>query len=163
MGPSRSDEAVTGERPPKPTMKERAKAARHEAYQAAKERRKNDPRTAELKARMKAARREASAQAKERRKNDPKQIAHKEKLKQDRRAASEKRRTERGAARTAERAQKDDLRRLKTATAERGATLALVQGNLEVVAPTATRAQALASLRAALTLIEGGKSKKTDG
>jgi len=52
---------------PKLTMKERAKKARYDAYVAAKDRRKNDPRMAELKARMKAARREASAQAKERR------------------------------------------------------------------------------------------------
>jgi hypothetical protein len=83
-----SDQAPAEDRPRKPTMMERAKMARHEAYLAAKEYRKNDPRTAERKARMKAARREASAKAKELRKTDPKQIALKEQLKKDRQTAN---------------------------------------------------------------------------
>jgi hypothetical protein len=95
-------------------MRERVKAARHEAYLAAKERRKNDPRTAELKAKVKAARREASARAKERRKNDPKVIALKEKLKQDRRQAREQRKTRTAAAKKGERAKKDGDLRLST-------------------------------------------------
>jgi len=144
MGHPSSDQA------PKLTMKERAKAARHNAYVAAKERRKADPRMAELKAKVKVARREASAKAKELRKTDPKQIALKEKLKQDRRAASasarKQRRTE---AKQGERAKKDGNLRLST-----GPMLELICGKLDGKTRTA-----LAAVR--LTVIEGGKSPKT--
>ena len=147
------DEAPAEDCPAKLTMKERAKKARHDAYVAARERRKADARTAELKARMKAARREASARARELRRTDPKQIARKEKLKQDRRAVNEQRRT---AARTAERPQTGGDARSNIATVNRGVMLELIQGN---GAETGTRS--LASGRAALTVIEGGKSPKT--
>jgi hypothetical protein len=137
VGHDSSDEA------PKLTLKERAKKARHEAYLAAKERRKSDPRTAELKARAKAARREASAQAKERRKTDPKQLALREKLKKDRRDASEQRKSRTGATETTERSIASEP------------TLALIQGDA-----VGDRTRSLALARAALTVIEGGKSTK---
>jgi hypothetical protein len=93
------------------TMKERAKKARHEAYVAAKERRKNDPRMIEMKAKLKEVRREQNAKAKEQRKNDPAQIALKEKLKADRRAARkgvrDAQKAESGAAKKAHRVSKD--------------------------------------------------------
>jgi hypothetical protein len=131
-------------------MKEQAAKARHDAYVAAKERRKNDPRMVEMKARVKAARREASAKAKEMRKTDPKQIALKEKLKQGRRAASaearEQRRTE---AKTAKRAKNNGDLRLST-----GPMLELICGKLDGKTRTA-----LAAVR--LTVIEGGKAQKT--
>jgi hypothetical protein len=64
------------EQPDRPlSMKERAKKARHDAYERAKEWKKNDPRTIQLKEKLKQGRREANAQAKERRKNRPKQAA----------------------------------------------------------------------------------------
>ncbi len=134
---------------PKLTMKERARAARHEAYLAAKERRKADPRTAEMKARMKAARREASAKAKELRKTDPNQIALKEKLKQERRAANEQRKTRTVEAKKTERARKDGDLRLSV-----GPMLELICGKLDGQTRTS-----LAAVR--LTVIEGGKSPKT--
>jgi len=132
-------------------MKERARTARHEAYVAAKERRKNDPRMAELKARVKAARREASAKAKELRKTDPKQLALKEKLKQDRREANEHRKTRTvEAKRRTERAKKKDGDlRLSI-----GPMLELICGKLDGQTRTS-----LAAVR--LTVIEGGKSTKT--
>ena len=101
----------TGHADRRPSMKERAKKARHEAYVLAKERKKNDPRTIQLKETMKQRRREASAQAKERRKSDPKQIAFKAKLKKDRQAANKLAKDQRKATATAtkkaERASKD--------------------------------------------------------
>jgi hypothetical protein len=147
-------------------MRERAKRARHAAYLAAKERRKNDPRTAELKAKVKAARREANARAKERRKNDPKQIALKEKLKEDRRAASalakEQRKARAAAAKRTERADKDEHLRSKVATANTGTILECIPGKPDgkALAPLTTRSIAVG--RAALTVIEGGKSPKTE-
>ena len=55
------------ETPKRLSAKEFAKKIRKEAYQKAKERRKNDPRQIAMKARQKAQRRTKSAKAKERR------------------------------------------------------------------------------------------------
>jgi membrane protein involved in colicin uptake len=159
-------EARSSDRPPEDdralTMKERAKKARHEAYLAAKERRKNDPRTAELKAKLKAARREASAQAKARRKADPKQIALKEKLKQERRAASalarEQRKTQRAAAKSAERADKDDQLRLRVVTGGAGEVPQRISGKPSGGALAEAGPRRVSAGRPALTVIEGGKS-----
>jgi hypothetical protein len=160
-----SDQAPAEDRPRKPTMMERAKMARHEAYLAAKEHRKNDPRTAELKARMKAAGREASAKAKELRKSDPKQIALKEQLKKDRQAANavakEQRKTRTAAAKKVERAGKDDQLRLRIATANSGAMLELICGKPDGGTPVTTVTRTIAVGRAGLTVIDGGKSPKT--
>jgi len=157
MGPLTSDRAPAEERPPMLTMKERAKQARRDAYVAAKEHRKNDPRMAELKAKMKVARREANAKAKELRKNDPKQIALKAQLKQDRKAASalakDQRRTCSVEAKRVERADKDEHPPLRIVVANRGA---MHDGE----ALPNDRARSLTLLRAALTVIEGGKSPK---
>jgi hypothetical protein len=144
MGHAASDQAT----PPKLTMKERAKKARHDAYVAAKERRKADPRTTELKARVKAARREVSAKAKELRKTDPKQIALKEKLKKDRREANEQRKTRTVEAKKTERARKDGDLRLSV-----GPMLELICGKLDGQTRTS-----LAAVR--LTVIEGGKPQR---
>jgi hypothetical protein len=147
-------------------MRERARKARHEAYLAAKERRKNDPRTAELKAKVKAARREANARAKERRKTDPKQIALKEKLKKDRQAATalarEQRRSRTAAAKKAERAGKDKHLRSRIAAANAGAILERIYGKPDVDVPVTITPRSIAVGRAALTVIDGGKSPKTE-
>jgi archaellum component FlaD/FlaE len=147
-------------------MRERAKKARHEAYLAAKERRKNDPRTAELKAKVKAARREASAQATERRKTDPKQVALKEKLKKERQAAAasgkEQRKARTAVAKKAERADKDEHLRLRIASADGGASLECIHGKPDVKALATTMPRSIAVGRAALTVIEGGKRPKTE-
>ena len=146
-------------------MKERARKARHEAYLAAKERRKNDPRTAELKAKVKAVRREASARAKARHKADPKQIALKEKLKQDRRAASalakEQRKARTAADRKTERADRDGHLRSTVVSAIGGVKLELIHGKPDGDALAEARTRSIAVGRAALTVIEGGKSPKT--
>jgi hypothetical protein len=97
----------------RPSMKERARQARHDAYVRAKEQRKNDPRTLQLKEKAKELRREARAKAKERRKNDPAQIALKAKLKTERQEAAKLAKAQRKAAATEakkiERATKDAL------------------------------------------------------
>ncbi len=147
MGRERDDRPHGEPRPPTLTLKERAKNARHEAYVAAKERRKNDPRVAEQKARMKAARREAAAQAKERRKTDPKQIALKEKLKDDRQAA---RRARTAKVKASER---------PVARPERGPMLELILGGPGRESPS-TRSSSLPAARAALIVIDGGRSSK---
>jgi hypothetical protein len=145
-------------------MRERARKARHEAYLAAKERRKNDPRTSELKAKVKAARREANARARERRKTDPKQIALKEKLKKDRQAAAasakEQRRSRTAAAKKTARADKDEHLRLTIAAANTGAMLERIYGKPDQDAPVTITTSSIAVGRAALTVIEGGKSPK---
>ncbi|MGD0675123.1 MAG: hypothetical protein ABSC94_06865 [Polyangiaceae bacterium] len=98
MIPAATTKRVHGtESDPVPTMKERAKKARHAAYVLAKERKKNDPRLLEQKARLKLARREANQLAKERRKTDPAQIARKLKTKKDRQEASKVAKDERKA------------------------------------------------------------------
>ncbi len=146
-------------------MRERARKARHEAYLAAKERRKNDPRTAELKAKVKAARREASAKAKELRKTDPKQVALKEKLKADCQAAAasarEQRKARTAAARQTERAAKDEHLRSRIAAPDGRAILERIHGKPEGEPPVTITTRSIAVGRAALTVIDGGKSPKT--
>ena len=92
------------------SMKERAKEARREAYQRAKERMKNDPKQIALKEELKERRSEANKQAKERRKNDPRQIELKKKLTQRRREASktakDQRKARASAAKSVDRAKK---------------------------------------------------------
>ncbi len=134
------------------TMKARAKKARRDAYLTAKERRKNDPRTAELRAKVKAMRHEASAQAKARRKTDPKQLALKEKRKRDRRAANaftkQQRKTLAAPANTTVRADEGERPGLRVVAANTGTP--------EV------RIRSLGVARVALTVIEGGKSPKAE-
>jgi hypothetical protein len=98
----------------RPTLRERAKQARKEAYAAAKERLKNDPRVAEAKAKAKEARKALLKARKERLKTDPRELARKAAMKQARKEANERAKSERrdakakaSAAKKAERAAKD--------------------------------------------------------
>jgi hypothetical protein len=91
----RESKVPTTTEDPRAAIKARAKKARRDAYVAAKERNKNDPRQIERKAQMKEARRAMNKAAKEKRKTDPNEIARKAKQKSDRQAMTKRAKVDR--------------------------------------------------------------------